>query len=586
MHAQHERIITEKVPDGRELVARGRALGNRVAVGKTAFLQERGVLSEADDKRNKAQTGAISWSMIMGLGSLEAQIEGLKYLHAFGRRTGVKIDRGLVIPSVLTGLPPEMRQKAPQGTSFLLQKKEDWQRIAQAAPIQPCFNDFHIGSPNAVENTLHAVGAGCSYHGVLSQFVWDLPYWEGDAALVAETVKAIGIIAAKRDDHLMVDSYLDDGIASHFMDYASLVGYACLEKYVVETLCGARYATGFGGLMSHIPTKIGVWLALNDLLESDLPCLSYLYGDTIGKTGDEDLLMTNYGSVAAETIAFVAVEKRYRTGVSILPNPITEKIQVPTVEDIAQVHAVARAAEKKAAEIENLLDYREIERIRALLVQKGRAFFHNVLEGLKTFAVDVKDPLQVLLAVRRLGPQRLETLFHPGEGGGADRSTIVPFFPSELAQQSMREKRSQVKAIKEVCPASTLRGKKMVVCSADAHSFGLYVLRGVLEDLGVTVVDGGVDMNAEEVLALAARESCRHVSISIHNGQCLDYAQKIVQGMRARQQDVTVYMGGRLNAVHKGEAAPRDASDDLRALGIVACATVKDMVVHLCRRRR
>jgi hypothetical protein len=369
--------------------------------------------------------GQIEWSMIMGLASLEEQIEGLRFLAGFGERTGVVVDRGLIIPNWVTGLAPRLRENAPKGTSFVLGGVEDHVALAEAAPIMPCFNDFHIGSPAAVENTMAAIEAGGTYTGVLAQYAWTLPYVESDVEVVAENVKAIAVVAQKWADEVVVDSYLDDGMPAEFVDNVSTIGYALLERYVVEELCGARYATGFGQLISEIPTKIAIWLALHEVLKADHPPLSYLYGNTIDAS--DTLLTANYGISAAEIVAFSAVERRYRTGVALLPNPITEKLQVPTVEEIADIHACSRSAATKGAGLETFLDFTAIEEIRDLLVEQGRKFFENALDGLPRLGVDIRDPLQVLLGIRRLGARRLERLFHPGARNESLPNGIAPF---------------------------------------------------------------------------------------------------------------------------------------------------------------
>lgn len=391
-------ILPGNLPDGRALLELGRSLGERTPVGVSAFCREMGVRSEAEYKLKKAQNGEITWSMIMGLSSVEEQIEGIKYLHDFGKRTGVVIDRGLVIPNLVTGVPLEVRHKVPKGTSFALETTEDHIRIAEAAPIQPCFNDWHIGSPAAVANTISAVTAGSTYDGVLAQFMWDLPYCNDDVLNISENIKAIGIISEKKKDGLVVDSYMDDGMPSYFMDYASMIGYAKLERYVVDDLYGARYSTGVGGLISHIPTKLAVWLALRDVLSAEHPPISYVYGNTIDPSADR--VASNYGLVSAEMIAMAATERRYRTGASLLPVSVTEKIRVPTREEIAEVHAVARVAAAKASDYDGMLDLAAIDKTRSLLVEKGLEFFDNIMKGLRELGVGTKDPLQVLLAVR------------------------------------------------------------------------------------------------------------------------------------------------------------------------------------------
>lgn len=301
---------------------------------------------------------------------------------------------------------------------------DDHIAVSEAAPIMPCFNDWHIGSPAAVANTVAAIQAGGTYTGTLAQYIWTLPYFDDDVAAVAENIKAIAVVAEKWQDGVVVDSYMDDGMPAQFVDNVSLVGCALLERYVVEHLCGARYATGFGQLLTHIPTKIAVWLALNEVLASDHPPLSFLYGNTIDAS--DSLVVGNYGISAAEVIAFAVTEKRYRTGVAILPNPITEKLQVPTVDEIADIQAVARSAARKAEDFDGLLDFSAIETARDELVAQGRKFFANAVAGLPEHGVDVGDPSQVLLGLRRLGAQQLEHLFHPGRRDEAMPNGIVP----------------------------------------------------------------------------------------------------------------------------------------------------------------
>ena len=151
----------------------------------------------------------------------------------------------------------------------------------------------------------------------------------------------------------------------------------------------------------------------------------------------------DYGISAAEIVAFAATEKRYRTGVALLPNPITEKLQVPTVQEIADIHASARSAAAKGAEFESFIDFTAIEELRDLLAEQGRRFFRNALEGLPRFGVDVRDPLQ-MLAIRRLGAQRLEQLFHPGARDTTRPAESSPSVrrSSPAAQQSSSPTRS------------------------------------------------------------------------------------------------------------------------------------------------
>ena len=571
-----------ELPTGAALVEEGLALGAGIDAGRSAFCRARGVRSEVDFKRARIAAGELQWSMIMGLASLEEQIEGLEFLHRFGQETGVVMDRGLIIPNWVTGLPERLRERAPRGTSFVLGGVEDHVRIAQAAPIMPCFNDFHIGSPAAVPNTLAAIQAGGSYMGVLAQYIWSLPYMDSDVESVAENVKAIAIVAQKWSDGVVVDSYLDDGMPAEFADNVSTIGYACLERYVVEELCGARYATGFGQLISDIPTKLAIWLALAEVLKADHPPLSYLYGNTIDAS--DTVIAGNYGISAAEIVAFAATERRYRTGVAFLPNPITEKLQVPTVQEIADIHASARMAALKSADIDGLIDFSAVEADRDLLVEQGTIFFRNALRRLPAFGVDVRDPLQMLLGIRRLGAQRLEQLCHPGARDDTLPNGIVAYSPTEFTKRSAEIINSEVAGIRSAGIGDVVRGRSFIVGSADTHVYGKLVVAGVLRALGADVLDAGVDRDPEHFAALLrGREDRPAVAISTHNGQCVSYTRQLMTLLEADPDRGDVFIGGKINTIADGDSEPRDASEILREMGAIPCPTIGHLVRALSR---
>lgn len=569
------------LPDGRGLVAEGRRIGEGIETGVSAFCRLHGVRSEAQLRATRAESGDLTWSMIMGLSSVEEQVRGLRYLHRLGRQTGMPIDRGLVIPNWVSGLPPHLRGDAPKGTSFVLDGLDDHVRIAQAAPIQPCFNDWHIGSPYCVENTVCAIEAGGSYHGVLAQMVWDMPLVEDDVAHLAENVKAIGIVAAKRDDWLVVDSYMDDGMPSHFLDNVSLVGYALLERYIVDELCGARYATGFGGLISDIPTKIAVWLALHAVLRDEHPCLSYLYGNTISPS--DRWTVQNNGVIAMEFALFGAAERRYRTGVSFLPTPVTEKVEVPSREAIGRARLVAGRAVDHAMSCDRLLNWSSVEAQRDILVEKGRDFFRSALRMLERNGVDVLDPLQVLLALRRIGAHTLEQLCHPGDRNAG--GSIVPFVPTELLSMTQHMVALELESIRAAGNGAAVGGRRFLLASADAHWYGAYALKTVLLHLGAHVIDLGAELDPAQVVAAAERAGWPAIAVSVHNGQCLGYGTQLVGLLADHGVQVPIYVGGKLNAILDGDSGPMDMTQHLREIGVTPCVSIAALVEHVAESR-
>ena len=126
-------------------------------------------------------------------------------------------------------------------------------------------------------------------------------------------VRALGVVASKRDEYFEVKTYLDDGYAGYFLDCASYIGYAMLEHYICTTLCGARYVIGFGGLLSENDTRCAVAMALDKVLSTeDQPVLRYLNGST-NLQWDHDI-HGNYGVSVPEMLFEILVEKKYHMG--------------------------------------------------------------------------------------------------------------------------------------------------------------------------------------------------------------------------------------------------------------------------------
>ena len=78
--------------------------------------------------------------------------------------------------------------------------------------------DFMIGFPASVENTVHALKAGVTTIGNLSQFfAHEVPDADRQSAsTTVETVKAISIMGAMKNKGTLVHSYLEDGFPCTF----------------------------------------------------------------------------------------------------------------------------------------------------------------------------------------------------------------------------------------------------------------------------------------------------------------------------------------------------------------------------------
>lgn len=576
-------LIPEDLPKGKELVEEGKKIGASLEIATSGYERER-KRDFFQWRIDEAKKGSINFFPQMGLSTVDEQVEATKKLYEEFQKRGIDINIMLVTSSTVNGLPPDLREKAPKGTSFILNELEDFKRIIQASPAMPLFGDNMVGTPNSVNNAKNILSAGGLAMGTLSQFTWDYPYWDDDVGQVVETVKALGIIASKYDIGSSIGSYVGDGTSSSFLDHASEVGYCLLEQYVVEELCGARYAISLGGLMSNIPAKMATWLAINDALrKGEVPVIAHIEGNTI-EPGED--CAANYGLVLSDFMPYALIERKYKTGAIYTAKPVTEALQVPTLEEIIDVAAACAASLPRVNEIEEagLFDDTEIIKLKNVLMDNGKKFFKNILKGLADdWGVNVKDPVQVLLAVRRLKGAKLEELYHPGKRDSSRYRGIVPYSMTDLIQMMDPFVEFSSETIRAEKLGDAIKDKKIVVGSADTHEFGLYVLDKVLNAFGAKVLNAGVDLDAEEVLDLASDEGTPFVAMSTHNGQCLDWGKRFVETAKSRNQEAKLFMGGVLNAILEGAAEPVDVKDKLSALGIVPCNDAVDIAKELAK---
>ena len=157
-----ESIKPQAHRDGREILKEGLEEGKRIVAGKSRFARESGYPSYLEYKKSRMKEGKICWNILMGLATLEEQVEATKALYEFTQRTGLTVDSLQPIPSGLVALPGEYRENAPSTTSFVTEAFEDYKAQVEAAPIEVTFNDYHLASPNCLETTRFAMEAGAT----------------------------------------------------------------------------------------------------------------------------------------------------------------------------------------------------------------------------------------------------------------------------------------------------------------------------------------------------------------------------------------------------------------------------------------
>ena len=571
-------LLKTELPRGEKVVSEGIDLGRSLKPGRSAFMNAYGVNSEAEYKRQCIRDRKIMYHCHIGMSSWNETARGLKYLHRSLASEGFYQDRAGICLDRRMALPPAMRRNAPAETGPLLENLEEWLAVGQAAPIQPHMGDFMIGFPASADNTVLALRAGVTTIGNLSQFFsHEAPGWRDTPFTAGETVKAIALMGALREQGTLVHSYLDDGLGALFTDCATVAGWAFLERYIVEELMGAKLAHCVGGLVSD-PVKRSGWIfALQEIHQGD--CVgSMFYGDTISFTRD---FSWNRGVVAETLLWDILTQMECPTGHAVLSIPVTEAVRVPNAEEILEAQIFARNMEGVARRAHPSFDFSAPRAFAEKVVSAGRTVFNNALDGLSDAGVDLKDPVQMLFVLKSLGPKLFEETFGAGTPNPLSLRGRDAVVPNDVFEHSLRSVDKFRDSFASPDARSSLEGHRIVLASTDVHEHALFVIERLLEISGVSVVNVGPERNPDEIAHAVGAENADAVLVSTHNGMALDYANAMLEEMEERNLSVPVFMGGVLNQKVEENEMPIDVEESLQELGIRTCGNPMDLLENL-----
>ncbi len=563
-----------------ELLAEGRSQARDWRVGGNRFLEEANVASEAEYKRRAVTAGRIMQHAHIGFRSVERTCEAIAEVHRACAEAGATIDRFGVTLDWSMGYPAALRAERPRGTGIVLGGPEDFGRITNAAPAAAHFGDFMMGLPGAVENTRAALAAGATAIGNLGQyFTFRLPYWDDDVATTEATLIALGLIAAQ-DVEVLVHSNLDDGFAGLFADTSSALGMVLVEKYVVEELVGARLSHCYGHHFTAPLLRLAFHRALATV--SDTPG-TMIFGNTVSyRAGPAG----NYASLASYLQADIWALLRDGTGHAINPVPVTENERIPDVDEIIAAQLFAARMIEHAFAARDVLDWEKVDAVSSKLVEGGRRFAQNLLAGLAEHGVDVSDAGALLIALRRIGPQRLEAQFGAGSldatGWGGRRALVLAEWVEELeAAAGAWVARLDAGLVARIAA----RQLKACVATTDVHQHGKALVERGLAKLGVEIADGGVSVDPERLVETAADQSADLIAISTYNGIALRYATDVIRCLERAGLAIPVSIGGRLNQIpdDSNSGLPVDVTAEIRALGVIPCASLDSLVPLLER---
>ncbi len=553
-----ESVFAVDLPNVDRLRRDASRLAGDAKLGISAFLRTHDCASELEYKRQAMRDGRIMYHAHVGMNDIDSTASALTEIHRQLDACGHRMDRAGFALDRRMGLPLDMQDSAAAETGPMLLRQADWTALAEAAPIQPHLGDFMIGQPASVANTLHALGIGCTTIGNLSQyFTFEAPGWSDAGRTAAETCQAMMLLAEFRERGVMLHSYLEDGYGALFRNCASVAAWAMLERYIVEELIGARLSHCIGGLTRDPVKRAGWVIALQRIHDGD-HVGSMIYGDTISFSADFE---HNRALVAEYLLWDILAQLHAPSGHAVLPLPVTEAIRIPSADEIIEAQLFGRRVEASARRLYPHVDFSAAEQFADRVCEQGGAIYANAIAGLGELGVDTRDPLQMLYALKQIGPQRFEECYAAGMDGGQVIETDI----FALSRDVIDEHRP---LFADAGLRDRVAGRRLLIASSDVHEHAAGALAQLLGEAGAEVVYLGAEQSPAELLAALQRESVDALLLSTHNGMALDYARRLRELLANAEISLPIVIGGVLNQKVDGEALPVPVVDELKKLGM------------------
>jgi methylmalonyl-CoA mutase cobalamin-binding subunit len=567
-----------ELPDAAGLIAEGRKLAKSVSPGRSAFMEHYGVSSEAEYKRRCVEEGRVMLHAQIGLQDSGQTRRACAEIYERLAKKGYRLDRfGFCFDNSM-GYPPHMRKDMPRGVSLVMETAEEWKLLTASAPVACHFGDFVIGQPAAVENATMAIEAGGTTLGNMAQlYTYRLLYMDDDVQRTAASVKAIAMTGALPIE-VLIHSNNDDGYGPIFTDLSCCFGLSLVERYIVNELLGGTYSASFGNMFQSPLNRMAYQRAQERV--SDAPA-SMVYGSTTLYDMDH----TKNRAILANYMTFdIAAQIDRPTGHALVPIPVTEYERIPDADEIVEVHVFANRLIERAAKVQPLIDFAPVDAMADDLIAGGEAFRANLLKGFGEAGIDTRNPLEMLLAILRAGPRRLESWFGPGtEDETAPRGKRALVGMENIVELERMGSDSLATLPPEQVAAIREREYTACIASTDVHEYGKMLLEQVMHGLDVEILDGGVNADPDDLAAMARDGGADFIALSTYNGMALSYLQSLRVEMAKIGLDIPVYVGGRLNQVPEGSntSLPVDVSAKLGDAGGTACPDLETMLACL-----
>ncbi|MFV0529630.1 MAG: cobalamin B12-binding domain-containing protein [Lachnospiraceae bacterium] len=565
-----QQIITQELPGLRDIQNEAHSITKDWTLGTSAFVKARNVGSEREYKEACKQSRKIMRHAHIGYNSSQETMEAIKYIYAQLKERGIVLDRFGICLDVQMGVKPEDRDKVPKGAGLLFGSEQEWREVAQAAPVMVHFGDNMIGTLNTIENLRCAIAAGGTTIGNASHYyTYEYPFAYDLNKRTTDTVTGLSIMASYKSKGMLVHSNLDDGFPALFHDLAVTLGWAKLERHIVQDLIGAKLGHCFGNLFSNPMLRIAFCMALDAINEGD-SCGSMVYGNTT----DFDLEFTrNYPVINSYLLGDIVAQLHLPSGHALNAVPVSEASRIPSPDEIVEAQVLSATLEKYAYDYEPYINWEKVNEDRDRLLAGAQIFYDRTLDGLDSMGINIENPAEVMLALKKLGPAYLESHYGPGVETDGQRT---PVWPTDMVKN--------IEGILQKClqnlpiTGEPLKDVKVVICSTDVHEFGKEIVGQVLQAAGATIFDIGTDASASEIAETLIETDSRFVAISTYNGIALSFGKKVLEEVKKYELDVEIFMGGLLNETLDGNNLPEDVTEKLRALGIHCSEEAEKMV--------
>ncbi|MEG1389019.1 MAG: hypothetical protein RSD07_01540 [Angelakisella sp.] len=383
-------------------------IGKELKVGKTQFIKASGIKSEKNYKQIMTKKGQLMYHYHLCCEDNEVFKEQMQKFQQLLTEKDLHLDRFGVSIDYSMALPQEIREANRKGGALYFQNQQDWDMLGMSPVMQPHLGDNMIGSPASFWTVQNALKAGVTTIGNMSQFFgWDYPEYTDVVARTKSTAQAIAIMAEHVADGALIHSNLDDGYGDKASDMGLLIGCALIEKYIVETLMGAKIAHSFGD-MFYSPMKRLVFLSALKKIHPEQITGSMIFANKLGRNHTD--IKLNVAHMSTYLLYDMAGQHVYQTGHAITTLANQGLTTDTTVEEVVRTLEYARELEGYLPHVVETIDFAKIDRTAEQVVQRGKLFFEATLEYLSNF-IDITNPYAMLLAVKTVGMGQLTANF-------------------------------------------------------------------------------------------------------------------------------------------------------------------------------